>query len=120
MKKKSDFWRRQRGRNPENKYHAVKTGGNASGRESRRKWELEARQAAGEISDLRCQVPFLLIPAQYVGKRCVERSVKYIADFVYTENGQTVVEDSKGFKTKDYIIKRKLLLWVHHIRILET
>lgn len=50
----------------------------------------------------------------------MERAVNYIADFVYQENGQKVVEDTKGFKTKDYILKRKLMLWVHNIRIREV
>jgi hypothetical protein len=49
----------------------------------------------------------------------VERACAYVADFVYTENGKKIVEDTKGFKTKDYIIKRKLMLWVHGIRVKE-
>ena len=51
----------------------------------------------------------------------VERAVKYIADFVYTgEDGKTVVEDTKGMKTPAYIIKRKLMRWVHSISIKEV
>lgn len=52
----------------------------------------------------------------------IEKSCKYIADFVYTDNetGQTVVEDTKGMRTKDYIIKRKLMLYLHGIRIKEV
>ncbi len=88
-------------------------------------------QRAGLISNLREQVSFELIPAQYgdcgtdlKGKPvrvCVERSCRYVADFVYTLNdsGITVVEDTKGVRTKEYIIKRKLMLWVHGIRIRE-
>jgi hypothetical protein len=34
--------------------------------------------------------------------------------------GETVVEDTKGFRTKDYVIKRKLMLWVHGIKIHEV
>lgn len=67
-----------------------------------------------------------LITAQYRnapnGKRTlIERSCRYIADFVYTDNasGQTVVEDTKGVRTKEYIIKRKLMLHVHNIQIHE-
>lgn len=114
-----------------NKYHAIKTGKSASRKEARHKRELELEQRAGKISGLRCQVPFELIPAQReqdtVGPRgaikrgkIIERSCTYVADFVYYRNGKRVVEDSKGFRTKDYIIKRKLMLWVHGIRILET
>jgi hypothetical protein len=75
-------------------------------------------------------VKFILIPAQYepdtIGARggvkrgkLLEREVSYVADFVYTQDGKTIVEDTKGFKTKDYIIKRKLMLYVHGIRIKE-
>ena len=61
-----------------------------------------------------------MIPAQYIDGKCVERSVKYKADFFYTKDGELVVEDTKGFRTPDYIIKRKLMLYVHHIRIKEV
>ena len=112
-----------------NKYGACKTGGHASRKEHRRAGELKLMQAAGRISGLREQVPYELIPAQFGEcgtdlkgrpvRVCLERSCKYVADFVYTDNatGQTVVEDTKGFRTKDYIIKRKLMLFIHGIRI---
>lgn len=94
-----------------------------SKKESKRYCELKMLERAGAIQDLQLQVPFILIPAQYRevnGKnKCVERACKYIADFVYTENGQRIVEDTKGFKTKDYIIKRKLMLYKYGIRIKE-
>ena len=103
-------------------------------KEYRRYCELSLLERAGEIHNLERQKPFELIPAQYEyyarygkngkrlkdGKRCIEQSVVYKADFVYTENGLTVVEDTKGFRTKDYIIKRKLMLWVHGIKIKEV
>lgn len=88
-------------------------------KEARRWRELCFLEQCGEISDLRRQVPFTLIPAQREGKRVIERAVTYRADFVYTENGETVVEDTKGFRTKDYILRRKLMLWVHKIKIKE-
>lgn len=103
-----------------------------SGKELKRYEDLRILEQAGTISELRTQVKYVLIPAQYeekwypklnaVGKgRCLERECSYIADFVYTDaNGNRVVEDTKGFKTKDYIIKRKLMLWVHGIRIREV
>ena len=76
---------------------------------------------AGGITDLRRQVPFTLIPSQKgADGKVIEYPVKYIADFVYTENGKTVVEDVKGYKTPEYIIKRKLMLQVHGIRIKEV
>ena len=76
-------------------------------------------QRAGLISDLQTQVPFEIIPAQKRNGRTIERPVKYIADFVYTENGEQVVEDTKGMKTKEYIIKRKLMLYEFGIQIKE-
>ena len=77
-------------------------------------------ERAGEIQDLCAQVKFTLIPTQKQGGKVVERPVTYIADFVYTENGEQVVEDVKGMRTKEYIIKRKLMLYIHGIRIKEV
>lgn len=91
-----------------------------SKKESRRYTELKILEAAGEISDLTLQPEFVLLPPQYVDGKCAERAVKYKADFMYTENGKTVVEDTKGFKTKDYVIKRKLMLYIHGIRVREV
>lgn len=82
--------------------------------------ELALLQRAGQVSDLKRQAKFELIPSQKVGGKVVERACTYVADFVYTENGKTVVEDTKGFRTKDYIIKRKLMLFVHGIQIKEV
>ena len=83
--------------------------------------ELCLMERAGEIHNLRRQVSYELIPSQYEGKRCVERSCRYVADFVYTtRDGVEVVEDVKGTRTPEYIIKRKLMLYVHHIKIREV
>lgn len=107
-----------------NKYN--NNGKGSSIKERKRGAELELMQRAGIISDLQTQVPYELIPAHYEvvnGRRkCIERACTYKADFVYydVENKQLVVEDSKGFRTKDYIIKRKLMLHVHGIKIKET
>lgn len=73
----------------------------------------------GKITHPDCQVPYELIPKQDGERACV-----YFADFVYRDmpanDPSTLhVEDTKGFRTKDYIIKRKLMLWVHRIRIEE-
>lgn len=84
--------------------------------EARRYTELCLLAAAGEIDELRLQVPFELVPK--CGKN---RAVTYKADFVYRDkNGAQVVEDVKGAKTKEYIIKRKLMLWRHGIEVQET
>ena len=104
-----------------------------SKKEMYRYMDLKLLENAGVISDLRTQVSFQLIPAQYEyfkrygkngkrlkdGKNCVEKAVVYKADFVYKENGKEVVEDTKGLKTKDYIIKRKLMRYIHGIVIKE-
>jgi hypothetical protein len=93
-----------------------------SKKEAARWQELRLMLRAGVIDDLRRQVPFELIPRQMDGKRVSERAVNYIADFVYTENGRTVVEDVKSpaTRTPEYIIKRKLMRWVHGITIKEV
>jgi hypothetical protein len=105
-----------------------------SRKEAARYRELSMLWRAGVISDLELQKEFELIPAQYEtfprygkkgqrlkdGKRCIEKPVKYKADFVYKENGSVIVEDTKGVKTKDYIIKRKLMLHIHNIKIKEV
>lgn len=88
-------------------------------REYRRFCELALLERAGQITELQRQVKFELIPSQKIDGKVVERACTYVADFVYTENGKKVVEDTKGFKTKDYIIKRKLMLHVHGIKIQE-
>ena len=109
-----------------------------SKREYARYCELVLLEKAKKISNLRRQVKFVLIPAQYEKssekykkgenkgqlKRGVllERECAYIADFVYIDNetNKKVVEDTKGMRTKDYIIKRKLMLATYGIRINEV
>lgn len=101
-----------------------------SKKELNRYIELQWLQRSGKISELQRQQAFELIPAQYEyngltndGKskrKCIERAVTYIADFTYLdEYGSRIVEDTKGFKTAEYIIKRKLMLYMHGIRIQE-
>lgn len=89
-------------------------------KEYRRFCELHLLERAGAIADLQRQVKFELIPSQRVDGKVVERPCTYVADFVYQEGGKTVVEDVKGFKTPEYRIKKKLLLWVHGIQIRES
>jgi hypothetical protein len=78
--------------------------------------ELQLLERAGEINSLERQVSYELIP-----KQKGERSVSYIADFRYKDrDGEVVVEDAKGVRTQVFIIKKKLMLWVHGIRIKEV
>jgi len=91
--------------------------------EMRRWQELKILERAGEIIDLDRQVPFELVPSQRdpVTHKVVEHSVVYKADFCYrTKDGDFVVEDAKGMRTTAYVIKRKLMLYIHNIRIKEV
>ena len=107
--------------------------------EMRRYQELKLLERAGEIRELRTQVRYTLIPAQYEayprygkngsrlkdGRRLVEKEVSYIADFTYwdTKTMQEVVEDVKSEitrKKESYIIKRKLMMYIHGVKIREV
>lgn len=104
-----------------------------SKKEAQRYSYLLMLKNAGTITELELQKEFEIIPAQYEtfarygkngkrlkdGRRCLERPVKYIADFVYRKDGELIVEDTKGMLTPDYVIKRKLMLYIHGIRISE-
>lgn len=89
-------------------------------KECKRFCELSQLEKAGAVTDLRRQVAFTLLPSQRIDGKVVERPVKYIADFVYEKDGAKVVEDTKGFKTTDYILKRKMMLYFHGIKIKEV
>ena len=116
------------------KFGAIKSGVYDSKLEARRALELKQMAASGLISDLKEQVVYELIPKQVefveiqlkrsVKQKevCIERACCYIADFVYTENGMKIVEDtkSKATKTPEYKIKKKLMLHVHGIKIKEV
>lgn len=108
-----------------------------SKREMYRYMDLRMLLTCGAISNLRRQVVYELIPVQRekstrvykkgrkkgqpIEGKIIEKAVTYIADFVYTDNatGKEVVEDAKGMRTRDYIIKRKLMLYIHGIKIRE-
>ncbi len=125
------------------KYNAKRTAVDgivfASKKEAQRYSVLKVLQKAGVIKNLRMQVPFVLIPDQreadvwvpykkpikgetgrWKPGKVIERRCVYVADFVYEQDGETVVEDVKGRRTKEYIVKRKLLLHQYGIRIKET
>ena len=110
-----------------------------SKKEALRYKELKMLEKAGIISNLQRQVKYTLIPAQYErtdevytrgkdkGKpkkgRIIERECAYYADFVYLQNGNTIVEDVKGYRDGQaynlFVIKRKLMLYVHGIIVKE-
>ncbi|MDR1138331.1 MAG: DUF1064 domain-containing protein [Clostridiales bacterium] len=85
-----------------------------SKREYNRWCELRLLERCGAIKGLTRQVKFELLPK---GKY---RAVTYVADFVYMDSGKQVVEDAKGVKTKEYIIKKKMLYHKYGIDIKET
>lgn len=90
-----------------------------SKKEAGRYQELKLLERAGEITDLRLQVPFEIVPAVTLyGRRVPARH--YMADFTYVEGGKLVVEDSKGQRLPMYTIKRQLMKSVHNIEIRET
>ena len=116
-----------------------------SKKEGNRYSELKLLERVGKITDLELQKRYELIPAQYetvetgeyykagdkkgqpkTKRVCIEQSIVYIADFVYKENGKTVVEDVKGFRDTSsatyakFVLKRKMMLWFYGIRIKEV
>ena len=108
-----------------NKYGSRKTTVGAAVFDSKReagRWrELQLMERAGVISGLKRQAPFALIPSTKTRTGKTVRGVKYIADFVYTdEHGRQVVEDAKGVRTDVYKIKAKLMLWLYGIEIREV
>lgn len=118
-----------------NKYHAKSVVIDGikfpSGKEGERFLYLRELEKRGEISNLRRQVRFELLPAAYkdvvkhlktkdkVVRMLFLNPVSYVADFVYEKDGQTVVEDTKGYKTPEYIIKKKMMYALKGIEIQE-
>jgi hypothetical protein len=125
-----------------NKQVVTPDGTFASKREYERFCELLLLLRCGKIQDLRTQVEFPLIPTirEVVGTytkgdkaglpkygKVIERGVSYVADFVYVdEHGERIVEDAKGFRDtssatyKIFVMKRKLMLWIHGIKVKEV
>lgn len=129
-----------------NKYGAKKvkdpfTGDVFDSKKEYNRWcELRLLERAGRISDLKRQVTFELIPTQReestevykAGPQkglpkpgsIIEKAVDYVADFTYYQDGEYIVEDTKGYKKgaayQLFVIKRKLMLSVHGIRLKET
>lgn len=119
------------------KYHSKKVSIQGevfdSKKEARRFLELQMLEKAGRISGLQRQKKFVLVPAQYepettgprggrIKGKLLEREVAYYADFVYfdEEEKDFVIEDTKGVRTPEYIIKRKLMLWLNGYQIREV
>ena len=101
--------------------HKIKTeeGTFDSKKEYRRWLELKHQEEIGFIKDLERQVKYELIPSQK-GTERNERPCVYKADFVYRRGAKTIVEDAKGLRTPEYVIKRKLMKRVYDIEIIEV
>ena len=108
-----------------------------SKREAKRYQQLKLMEKAYDIVNLKRQVKYELIPAQYIDGKCVERAMTYTSDFEYDvlkdlrqksvmvdprakTIGEHVVEDCKGHRTEVYKIKKKMMLYRYGIRITET
>lgn len=118
-----------------NKYHASKVTFDGitfdSKKEGLHYLKLKDMERKGEISDLRLQVPYELLPAIYreevvhlktkdkVVQKLVQRAVYYVADFVYVKDGEECVIDTKGMRLADYILKKKMMLALKGIEITE-
>ena len=83
-------------------------------KEARRFGELELMKNTGKIRDLRLQVNFTLQEGFTTAAGERVRPIVYRADFVYQEPSptgwRTIVEDVKGVRTKEYSMKRKMML----------
>lgn len=82
--------------------------------------KLEYLQRLGQIKELQRQVEFILIETFKVGRKTY-RKTKYIADFTYIDQeGNYHVVDTKGFRTKEYQLKKKMMAWKYGIEIEEV
>lgn len=82
---------------------------------------LNILEKAGMISDLKRQWPFVLAPSVKIsGEKRARPPLRYIADFVYIEDGRLVVEDVKSpatAKLAAFRMKTHLMKTVHAIDV---
>ncbi len=91
--------------------------------EAKRYLELLEMESKGEITNLECQVKYLLTPSMKRDDGTTERASEYICDFKYDLEGISVVEDVKSAYTAripSYVLKRKMMLFIHGITIKEV
>ena len=95
-----------------------------SEREARRFGELRMLLRCGQIQDLRLQVNFTLQEGYTTADGERVRPIVYRADFTYQERTRDgwrpVVEDVKGVRTKEYNMKRKMMLEKFGVKIREA
>lgn len=113
---------KKKGSRSTNKYGAVKVTVDGitfdSRAEEKRYGQLKILQDAGEIVGLTCHPRFELIPGAVIDGK-MERGISYTADFAYIEHGKFVVEDVKGVATRDYELRKKMMLLLRGIRVRE-
>lgn len=80
---------------------------------------LEHLEKTGQIKDLKRQVKFELQPSFKLNGKTI-RAINYIADFTYLKDGVLVVVDTKGFRTKDYLLKKKMFQYKYGMDIVEV
>ena len=90
-----------------------------SKKEGYRYKELRLLERAGLIKDLKLQVKFELQPSFKLNGKTI-RAINYIADFTYIKDGKVVVVDTKGFRTKEYLLKKKLFQYKYGMDIVEV
>lgn len=108
----------------QNKYHnkKVEYDGIVFDSIKEKSWYIKYKlmEKSQEIWDLQRQVKFPLIETFKLNDKTY-RTTYYIADFVYLDNdGKTHVIDVKGFKTREYLLKKKLMAWKYGIEIEEV
>lgn len=84
-----------------------------SKKQAKRYAELKILEKQGLISNLMLEVPY---PVAIAGKPIC----KYVADFVYEDHGKQIVEDTKGYRTREYRLKKKLVEALYNLEIIET
>lgn len=97
----------------ENKYRAKKCVVDGikfdSQKEAKRWFHLKNLERAKEITDLRRQVRFPLLGQHMPLMSDAGRPLSYVADFVYLRDGKQVIEDTKGYLTKEYKLKKAIM-----------
>lgn len=92
-----------------------------SKKEGNRYLELKLLLKAGKIRDLELQKKFELQPKYKMNNKTI-RAISYVADFVYfdVDKKEMIVEDTKGFRTEVYKLKKKLFEYKYGIEIKEV
>jgi hypothetical protein len=106
----------------QNKYHNKKVEYDGikfdSVKEKNRYIGLKQLEKLGVIQNLQRQVKYELQPSFKLNGKTI-RSITYIADFVYIQDGVEVIEDVKGMRTKEYLLKKKLFEYKYQKEIKE-